>query len=204
MIELDLFTLEEATTHRLVPEGNTQVPLDLSQSLTNVSDGSHFRIQVKPPSSLPEQQIFVKTLTGKMLTINACLETDAIAVIKARIQIVEGIPVDQQRLIFAGKQLEDDRTLADYSIKNEAILHLILRLRKPVIRMKSINGQVINHVNVSIELDPHMWIFSSIYPKPSMTDEKSFVQWNNMNVHPDGKIMLEKNETNTNGKIRLK
>ncbi|CAF4471455.1 unnamed protein product [Rotaria sp. Silwood2] len=111
--------------------------------------------------------------------------------LKCRIQFQKNIPLSLQRFIFQGKELKDEATLAEYSINDNSTFHLVLKLRggKLVIRLRSTSDQSISNVNVHLHIN-HAWNLSCIYPEPSITDKVSFIEWNNIEVYPDGHLMM--------------
>ncbi|OAG12331.1 ubiquitin-like protein [Paraphaeosphaeria sporulosa] len=103
--------------------GGRQQPDDRTLKDLNIKHGATIWLRQKGT-----MQIFVKTVNGKTITVT-CHPFDLIAEVKLDVERKEGIPRDQQRLIWAGKQLEDDHSLESYGILEESTLNQMLRLR---------------------------------------------------------------------------
>lgn len=102
----------------------------------------------------------IHTLTGKQHTIRA-FPSETVLDVKKKVQDTQGIPCEQQRIIYVGQQPSDDQTLRDCNIRNGSVAHLVLSLRKPVILLYP---PVPVDTTVAVELSP-LWSFSALYPK---------------------------------------
>jgi hypothetical protein len=124
---------------------------------------------------------------------------DTISVIKKRLGYLTGFPVNEHKLMYRHKELENTWILGSYNLPTHAKIDVLREKKfgKPVIRLRSMNGQLISNVHVHLHLN-NVWILSSIYPQSANSDGISFVEWNNIEVHPNGQLMIKQRKQETN------
>ncbi|KAF5491585.1 Ubiquitin-60S ribosomal protein [Colletotrichum siamense] len=141
----------------------------------------------KAPQPTSSFVVHVKTMTGKITPIETKVSA-TVGELKALYYEWEGVPPEAQRLIFQGSQMEDNRTLASYSVKDNDLIHFVARLcgGKPAIYLMS--PTKLSSVSVDVTLTQH-WGFSTLYPiiKPAIVSGKSRVTWQ-VSVCPDGTL----------------
>ncbi|CAF2095934.1 unnamed protein product [Rotaria magnacalcarata] len=169
---------------------------DKIYSVCAIDHGHFFYVKPKPKLLLGNTWLLIVRSHDQSFKVSVDLESETVATLNRRIQMQHGKCEDEYVLMYRGEPLTGTSKLLDYGINNRDTVTYLQRMRKPIIRLRSNHGEIINNVNLSIELDPNIWQLTSVYPKPSITNKISFIQWNNMQVYSDGKIILKSDSEN--------